>query len=194
MPDETTQDVTLCLQRMREGDDMARDELFDFIYKDLRSLAERIFGAQPRDQTLQPTALVHEAYIRLAGNTQQTYEDRQHFLCVAAMAMRQLITDQARARNAQKRGGGMERVMIEPGDVSSSSPDGIDLLALDEALTELARLDERQCRVVEMRFLAGLTADETAQALGISSRTVRLDWSVAKRFLASRLMPPEKSS
>ncbi len=187
MSNPPSEDVTLCIQRMQAGDDMARNELFEHIYQDLKGLAQRLFRTQKEGQTLQPTALVHEAYLRLVGTQQQTYNDRRHFFSVAALAMRQLITDHARARGAAKRGGDMNRVAFESGAMEASVVNGIDLLALDEALTELAQLNERQCRIVELRFLAGLTIEETAEVVGLAPRTVRLDWTVAKRFLASRL-------
>ncbi|GJM20519.1 MAG: DNA-directed RNA polymerase sigma-70 factor [Planctomycetota bacterium] len=188
MSTPSSDDVTLCLAQMQAGDTMARDKLFEHIYSDLRALAQRLFANQQKNQTLQPTALVHEAYLRLVGNTKQTYNDRRHFLSVAALAMRQLITDQAKARLARKRGGGQQRVMLEQAEAEQADEaSGLDLLVLDEALTELAELDARQCRIVELRFLAGLSVDETAETLGVSARTVALDWKMAKSFLALRL-------
>ena len=186
--DASRHEVTRCLQQMQAGDGMARDRLFEHIYDDLHAVAARIFRGQRADQTLQPTALVHEAYLRLTEADHQTYNDRRHFLSVAALAMRQLITDQAKARRAQKRGGGRERVLLEQAEAElRHDAGGLDLLALDEALTELATLDERQCRIVELRFLAGLSVDETAATLDVSPRTVALDWKMAKGWLALRL-------
>lgn len=190
MPSDPPPDVTRCLQQMQAGDELARDELFEHIYTDLKDLASRLFRRQPKDQTLQPTALVNEAYLRLVGSQKQSYADRQHFLSVAALAMRQLITDHARRRGAQKRGGKLERMAFEENELVAPSEEGIDLAALDDALSELARLHERQCRIVELRFLAGLSVPETAAVLDVSPRTVRADWTMAKRFLAYRLGSP----
>jgi RNA polymerase sigma factor (TIGR02999 family) len=180
-------DVTLCLQQMQAGDSRARDRLFEHIYTDLHEIARRVFAGSHGMQTLQPTAIVHEAYLRLVRPDAQSFNDRQHFLRVAAVAMRQLITDQARARQRQKRGGGQERVLLEEAEGQLMNEGGVDLLVLDEALRELAELDERHCKVVELRFLVGLSVDETAEVLGVSARTVALDWKMARRFLAERL-------
>ena len=189
---DVTREVTLCIRKMQAGDELAREQLFEHIYDDLKVLARRVFRSQSHDHTLQPTALVHEAYLRLAATDMKVYADRRHFLCVAARAMRQLITDQARARKALKRGGDRQRVGVEPAEFAAPSTEsGVDLLALDKALNELGRLNERQCRIVEMRFLAGLTIDETADAIGVAPRTVRADWTAAKSFLASRLAASE---
>lgn len=187
MPDEPPgAEVTLCLEQMAAGDASAADRLMEHIYDDLHQIARKVSENQWADRTLQPTALVHEAYLRLVSAECQTYEGKQHFLRVAALAMRQLLTDEARRRNARKRGRGMDRHEVHD-QVLLDEGLGFDVVALHETLSELGRLHERQCRVVELRFLAGLSVDETAEALGVSPRTVAVDWGLAKRFLAARL-------
>jgi RNA polymerase sigma factor (TIGR02999 family) len=188
-PSSDPTEITRYLQAMEEGDSSAMDRVLPYVYDDLRQLAEQMFQDQWRHHTLQPTALVHEAYLRIAKASGGGFENRKHFLKVAAMAMRQLLTDYARARNAEKREGGCQRVVLgegeqgEEGDASG----GVDLLALDEALRELAELDERQARIVELRFLTGLTVEETAEVLDVSERTVYLDWKMARLWLERRL-------
>lgn len=184
-------EVTLCLQQIRDGDSSAVDRLLPHVYKDLRSLAEKIFARQRSDHTLQPTALVHEAYMRMVQpEDSKGWNDRRHFFRVAALAMRQLLTEYSRARSARKRGDGLRAVALDDlaeTDEPASKTEGVDLVFLDEALTELAEIDERQARIVELRFLAGLTVEETAEILGYSTRSVFLDWSMARAWLQRRL-------
>ncbi len=176
--------VTQYLGELDQGDQSAVDRLLPLIYEDLRGLAHRVFQGLP-NQTLQPTALVHEAYMRLAkGST--TFESRRHFLDVAAMAMRRLLANQAEKRRTLKRGGGREQVALES-DVAIDSSKFIDLVDLDDLLTELAQLSERQARIVELRFLAGLTLDETAEVLEVSARMVSIDWKMARNWLSRKL-------
>jgi RNA polymerase sigma factor (TIGR02999 family) len=137
-------------------------------------------------QTLQPTALVHEAYLRLVGHTRTSELARTHFFNLAAQAMRQVLADHARRRRAAKRGGDRQRVDFGQ-VVHGSASTGVDVVSLDDALTALAELDARQARIVELRFLAGMTIDETAVALGVSPRTVQLDWRMARAWLRRRL-------
>lgn len=180
-------EVTQYLQRLGRGDQSVVHELLPLIYDDLRALAGGVFG-RPGAHTLQPTALAHEAYMRLAKPDQQGFTDRKHFLRVAAIAMRQLLADHARHRQREKRGGkDRKRVVLEEAVAVTEGGGGIDLLALEEALQELEKLDERQARIVELRFLAGLSVDETAEVLGISRRTVYLDWDMARIFLRRAL-------
>lgn len=185
--DDRKDEITLYLARIGEGDREAVDKLLPHIYADLRALAGSAFQGQKQDHTLQPTVLVHEVYLRLVGDVGREYEGRKHFFRVAAMAMRQLLTDHARARGREKRGGGRERVALDENLVGGSDEGGFDAADLDEALNELQELDERLARVVELRFLIGLTAVETAEVLGVSERTVRLDWNVARKLLKDRL-------
>ena len=181
-------EVTLYLQRMEAGDAEAVERLLPLIYGDLRDLASRLFQDQWRHHTLQPTALVHEAYLRLCKpQGGGAFESRRHFLSVASIAMRQLLTDYARSRNAQKREGGHQRIPMEDVDEPSGDEAGVDLVALDEALTELQGMNERQARIVELRFLTGLTVEETAEILGVTERTVYLDWKMARTWLEQRL-------
>ncbi len=182
--DPNKEEITLHLEHIKAGDGEAVGRLLPHVYNDLRAVAARLFqgGGQ---RTLQPTALVHEVYLRLVDSNHQSYANRKHFFRVAAMAMRQLLTDYARARSSDKRGGGAARVALED-QVSDSQTDGIDLMALEEALEELARLDERVARTVELRVLAGLTNKEAAEALEVSERTARSDWNMGRAWLDRR--------
>ncbi len=175
---------SLCLEQICAGDKSAVNRLLPHIYDDLRVLADRMLRGT-NQPTLQPTVLVHDAYMRLAKTDSTDWEGRNHFMAVAAMAMRQLLTDYARKRRCQKRGGDRERVSLD--QVAAETTDQIDLLALDEALTDLEKLDPRQARVVELRFLAGLTIEETAKVLGIAPRTVNLDWQMARSWMELRI-------
>ena len=182
----TAKEITQYLEELEHGDPSAVGRLLPFVYDDLRALADAMFRDQRDNHTLQPTALVHETYLRLLGSTHKSYEGRRHFYNVAAMAMRQLLTDYARSRGARKRGGDRKRVVLEE-RAQEAQLDGLDLIALDEALEELARLDPRMARVVELRFLAGLTNKEVADILGMAERTVSLDWQMARTWLRRHL-------
>jgi RNA polymerase sigma-70 factor, ECF subfamily len=165
---------TRLLVRAAAGDRRAADEFLPLVYDELRRLARSLLGRDAR-RTLQPTALVHEAYLKLIGQDEVDWKGRTHFFRVAAQQVRRLMIDHARARHAQKRG------------PEFSSVDPIDVLALEEALEELARVGERQYRVVELRFFAGLSIEETARALALSERTVKEDWTFARAWLERRL-------
>jgi RNA polymerase sigma factor (TIGR02999 family) len=186
MVERSAQDVTRILGELRSGDESALARLLPLVYTELRALAGALFRGQAPDHTLQPTALVHEAFLRLVHQPQADFQDREHFFRVAAMAMRQLLTDHARRRRASRRGGGWDRVRLDSGVVESSGEE-VDLVALDDALTRLTQLDERQGRIVELRFLAGLSVDETAALLGLSARTVELDSRMARAWLKCEL-------
>jgi RNA polymerase sigma factor (TIGR02999 family) len=162
-------------------------ERFDALYRELHQMAGRLFRSQRSSHTLQPTALVHEAYLKMA-RTDAAWNDRTHFLATAARAMRQILVNHARDRGAAKRGGGVDRQRVTLSDVSlrDGAPD-LDVLTLNDALEELSALDVRQGRVAELRLFAGLTNRETADAIGVSLRTVELEWRMAKDFLAQRL-------
>jgi RNA polymerase sigma factor (TIGR02999 family) len=161
------------------------EELVQEVYTKLRALAGSYFRGQPGQHTLQPTALVHEAFLKLAGTDPESWNDRGHFLAVAATAMRQILTDHARKRRADKRGGQRERVTLS--GIAANASSDVDLLALDEIMNKLAAVDERAARLVELRFFAGMTEDEAAVALGVSTRTVQKDWRRVKAWLAVEL-------
>lgn len=179
--------VTQLMAELAAGDTSAAERLLPHVYEELRALAASFFQRQPQNHTLQPTALVHEAYVKLAGVDAGRWESRKHFFDVAAMAMRQLLTDHARRRASLKRGGAATRVTLSDSDGVAGTTAEMDLEALDAALTKLSALDARQGRIVELRYLAGLTTEETADVLGISERTVRLEWQTARAWLRREL-------
>ncbi len=167
----------------------AAASLFSLVYDELHRLAAAALRNERRDHTLQPTALVHEAYLRLAGEPDGRWESRAHFLAVAAQAMRRILVDHARGRNALKRGSGWRAEPIDGLDLPTLPGDEpIDLLALDEALARLAALDPRQAQVVELRFFGGLTVEETAAVTGLSDRTVKREWQMARAWLRREMM------
>ena len=176
--------VTQLLGELSEGRSDAADRLLPHVYQELRALAGSFFRSQNNDHTLQPTALVHEAYLKLV-RSDSSWNSRKHFYDIAAMAMRQLLTDYARRKGREKRGGGnAHRVTLSDIDSEASV---IDIVALDDAMTRLAALDSRQARIVELRFLAGLTVEETADVLDLSERTVKREWRAAKAWLQTQL-------
>jgi RNA polymerase sigma-70 factor (ECF subfamily) len=177
-------DVTRILNDLDSKDRQAVASLLPVVYADLRRLADSFFRRERNDHTLQPTALVHEAYLRLMGRRDGKFESREHFFRVAAVVMRHILVRHARDRGRLKRGGDVERVPFD--EAQAAAPGGlpdVDLIALDEALTRLANVDPRQSRIVELRFFAGLSAAETAEVLGVSKRTVEDDWALAKAWL-----------
>jgi RNA polymerase sigma factor (TIGR02999 family) len=179
-------DITALLVAWRQGDQASLGKLISLVYQELRSLAGRYMRREADDHTLQTTALVHEAYLRLAGEQGRNWQDRAHFFGVAANIMRNLLVDHARAGRRAKRGGGSLHLMLDEARVlTAPNPDV--LLALDEALTRLAELDARASRVVELRYFAGLSLKEAAIVLGISEKTVKRDWSLAKTWLRAEL-------
>jgi RNA polymerase sigma-70 factor (ECF subfamily) len=183
--------ATRLLVRAAGGDRRAADEFVPLVYDELRRLARSLLGSEAL-RTLQPTALVHEAYLKLIGQDEVDWQGRTHFFRVAAQQVRRVLIDGVRAREAEKRGGGATTITFGDGAELSSadSPSSIgpvDVLALEEALEELERIGERQYRVVELRFFAGLSIEETARALGFSERTVKEDWTFARAWLDRRL-------
>lgn len=183
MPPAPAGDITQLLGEMQRGDARAADRLLPVVYEELRRLARTYFHQEPTEHTLQPTALVHEAYLRLVDGGVD-WQGRAHFFGVAARAMRRILIDHARARRADKRGGGAVRASLEAiDDADGVMPPDEYLLSLDEGLQELAKLDEQQARVVEMRFFGGLNVEETAAVLDVSPRTVKRDWAMAKGWL-----------
>jgi len=176
--------VEQCLRELQAGDESALTRLMPLVYDELRALAGSIQMQQ--GHSLNPTALVHEAYARLVKAGAKGYNDRSHFVMVAATAMRQLLADHARERRAQKRGGGARQVTLQSWNALDREVQ-VDLEALDEALGRFAEHYPRHAKIVELRFLAGLTVEETAEVLSISSRTVKADWQMARAWLSREL-------
>jgi RNA polymerase sigma factor (TIGR02999 family) len=179
-------EITGLLHDMRNGGPEAEERLIAVVYKELRRLAASYLRQEAAGHTLQPTALVHEAYLRLTHMEAVDWESRSHFFAVAARLMRHILVDHARAQLAEKRGERFTIVGLDEALVAS--PDKApEILALDEALDRLARFDPRQCRIVELRFFSGMNEEETGRVLGISSRTVKRDWRAAKAWLYREL-------
>jgi RNA polymerase sigma factor (TIGR02999 family) len=178
-------DVTTLLALYREGRRDALEQLVPLVYAELRRVAARALRGERQGHTLQPTALVHEAYVKLLGQ-QTPWQDRAHFLGCAARIMRNLLVDHARARRAEKRGGAGLTVTLGEGLAIEAARD-LDVLALHEALEQLAALDARQARVVELRYFGGLSVEETAEVLDVSQATVYAEWAVARAWLRRRL-------
>jgi RNA polymerase sigma factor (TIGR02999 family) len=179
---ESTSDVTRLLVRLRGGEEAALDELLPAMYDSLRNIARNQLRGERADHTLQTTELVHEAYMKLVDHETVDWQDRQHFFAVAARAMRQILVDHARKREAQKRGGDADEVPLE--DVTPRREVGAgDLIALNDALDRLAEHDERMAQVVECRFFGGYTTQETADVLDVSRSTVVRDWRAAQAWL-----------
>ncbi|HET9269333.1 MAG TPA: sigma-70 family RNA polymerase sigma factor [Vicinamibacterales bacterium] len=184
------QDVTGLLVSWRQGDAAAFDRLVPLVYDELRRVARSHLRREAPGHVLQTTALVHEVYLRLVEVDRLTLKSRTHFFAVAARLMRQILVDDARRKRADKRGGGV--TMLSLNQVSPPVPTpSVDVLALDEALETLSTFDVRQCRVVELRFFAGLNLEEAAEALGVSTATVEREWALAKAWLYRRLSPRE---
>lgn len=179
-------EITRLLAAARDGDRDALDRLLPLVYDDLRAVAHRQLRRRRPGDTFDSTVLVHEAYLKLSGRMQTDWRDRNHFLSVAAVAMRHILVDYARRKTAQKRGGGQLLVTLDERRVGGRSP-GVEILALDEALDRLADLDGRLSKIVELRFFAGLTVEETAELVGTSERTVKRDWRKARAFLNREL-------
>ena len=187
MPQEN---ITKLLISLREGAEEAGEQLFPAIYDELCKIAHRELNQRRSNQTLNTKALVHEAYLKLIDQSQAGWDDRSHFFAVAALAMRHILVDHARRRNAQKRGGNAPRTLLDEEQINIEECAG-HLVALDEALTQLAALNERLSRVVELRFFGGLSIEETAGLLATSARTVKRDWRKARAFLYGQLYDVE---
>ncbi|MBX3277886.1 MAG: sigma-70 family RNA polymerase sigma factor [Acidobacteria bacterium] len=181
----THSDITQLLQESRQGDRAALDRLMPLVYDELRRLAQSYLRKERPDHTLQPTALVHEAFLRLAGMDAQ-WENRVHFFAVAAQVMRRILVDHARRRGYAKRGKGARRVSLDEA-INLSRERAPDLVAIDDALTSLSELDPRKCRIIELQYFGGLTYEETALALGISETTVHREVKMAKAWLYHEL-------
>jgi RNA polymerase sigma factor (TIGR02999 family) len=180
------QAITLLLQAWAQGDKEAAERVFPLVYDQLRRLAARQLRHERRGHTLQPTALVHEAYLRLAGQRAPEWPDRAHFFAMAAGVMRHVLVDHARRNRAAKRGGSACRVSLDEA-AAAGPPLELEVIALDEALQELATLDADQARIVELRFFGGLTVEEAAAVLGVSAATVQRDWRTARAWLYRRI-------
>lgn len=178
--------VTQLLARAKAGNTSALEELVPIVYAELRRIAGRYVRRERAGHSLQATALVHEAYMRLLKDEDLSFENRAHFLGIAARSMRQILVEHARARDAEKRGGERHRVTLDEG-VAAGGPVDVDLLALEEALERLAALNADHARIVELRFFGGLTNEETAAALDISPATVKRAWAVARAWLFREL-------
>jgi RNA polymerase sigma factor (TIGR02999 family) len=179
-------DFTSILIRASQGDDSAVNQLLPLVYDELRALAESYLQRERPSITLQATALVHEAYLRLVNQEQAQWQSRAHFFAIAAQAIRRILVDHARAHRSRKRGGDWQRVRLGD-DLAAATGRGIDLLALDSALEKLARLDPRQARIIELRFFGGLSLRDVADVLGVSPRTVDGDWNMARAWLRHEL-------
>jgi RNA polymerase sigma-70 factor, ECF subfamily len=186
MPMEPRSEVTLLLRRLSAGDKSALNQLMPLIYGELHRLASSYMRREHPGHTLQTTALVHEAYLQLVGQENAHWENRDQFFGVAAQLMRRILVDHARAHYTAKRGGNLPRLSLDEAVVMAKERGG-DLLAIDELLQRLAAIDPQQARIVELRFFAGLSVEETAHALSISDRTVKRDWAMAKAWLQREL-------
>lgn len=179
-------DATIILERLVRREPNAANELLPLVYRELRALAAKKLRGEPPGASLCPTSLVHEAYLKLVDQTRVDWRGRAHFMGVAATIMRRTVIEHARGRARQKRGGGWRRITLNEAIAITTKPD-VDLLEIDEALTRLAATYPREARVVELRVFAGMTIDETAEALGISPRAVDGDWAMAKAWLRREL-------
>jgi RNA polymerase sigma factor (TIGR02999 family) len=188
LDEDAAGEVTRLLRAVAEGDHSAENRLIPLVYGELRRLAGRYMRSEAPGHTLQATALVHEAYLRLVRSPSSDWQSRSHFFAVAATIMRRILVDSARARRAEKRGGPHDwraDALQEPLTLLSNDADRI--LSIDSALERLAALDERQCKIVELRYFAGMTVEEVAQALDVSPRTVKREWQLARAWLYGEL-------
>jgi RNA polymerase sigma-70 factor, ECF subfamily len=186
MPSTSPREITQWLQNWRNGDQAALEQLLPVVYQELHKLAHAYLNRERVGHTLQPTALIHEAYLRLLGQNIEQWQNRTHFYGVAAHLMRQILVEHARQRSAGKRGGGAAKLALD--DALDYAPEqAAELIALDDALTALAKFDERKCRVIELRYFGGLNVEETAEVLGISVPTVVRDQRMAQAWLHREL-------
>jgi len=187
----SSEEVTEILNDVSAGDRKAADRLMPLVYDELRRLASRYLARERPDHTLQATALVHEAYLRLIDQTRVSWQNRAHFIAVAASMMRRILVDHARLHTTEKRGGRRQKLSLDEA-ISFSKGKDLDIVALDDALGDLARLDPEQSRIVELRFFGGLTLEETAEVTGVSLSTVRREWEMAKAWLYDQLSNDER--
>ena len=182
-------EITELLAEWSQGDPDALERLMPLVFEDLRQLARKHFRREPEGHTLQPTALVHEVYVRLVGQRKVEWQNRAQFFAFAAMLMRRILVDHAKARRTAKRGGKVQKLPLDETLVAAAGTD-VDLVALDQALTALEAIDPRQARVVELRYFVGLTQEEVADVLDISVSTVKREWNTARLWLLQRLKEP----
>jgi len=186
MTSELRNETTQILRAIAGGDRSSVDRLLPIVYDQLRALAGHYFRGEAHDHTLQPTALVHEAFVRMVNGPGVAWNDRAHFFALAATAMRRILADHARKRRAAKRGGDWQRIDLDAA-VTPPTQRPIDIIALDDALTKLQEMDARKHSVVEMRFFAGMTVEEVARVLDVSITTVESDWRAARAWLRAQL-------
>lgn len=175
--------ITQLLQEWNSGNSDVLEQLMPLVYEELRRQAVQFLRKERTNHTLQPTALIHEAYLKLIGQKDVEWQNRSHFFALASTLMRRILVDHARERQREKRGGREENLPLEVALNVSGGEKSVDLIALDEALNRLARMNERQARVVELRYFSGLSNDETAEVLKVSNATVRNDWNIARAWL-----------
>ena len=185
--EENSQQITQLLKQWSNGDAEVLDDLMPLVYVELRRQASSYLRRERSNHTLQPTALINEAYLKLIDQRDVKWQNRAHFFAIAAQAMRRILVDYARERKREKRGGAAENLPIEEAAFVISKEKSIDLVALDEALNKLAKFDERQAKVVELRYFSGLSIDETAEVLNVSNVTIRRDWNMAKAWLLQEI-------
>ena len=183
---DSTPEITLLLKAWSSGDQTAREKLIAVVYDELRKIASQYLRRERQHHTLQATALANEAYLKLVDLSEVTWQDRAHFFAVAAQVMRHILVDYARQQGAEKRGGGLQKLTLDEA-ISWMSERDLDLLALDEALAQLASFDPQQSQVVELRFFGGLSIEETAAVMGLSTATIKREWMLAKAWLHQKL-------
>ncbi len=186
MQQPSRENITILLNDVSSGNKEALNELLPLVYNELRKLASKYLGAEYKNRTIQTTELVHEAYLKLLGNQNISWQNRAHFFGIAANSMRQILVDLARKRNAKKRGGDETKISLQEGLIIMDETDD-KLLALDEALKKLETFDKRLSQIVELRFFSGLTIEETAAVLNFSDSTIKREWNVAKAWLYKEL-------
>lgn len=184
---QNTPTVTTFLHQWHNGDQEAFDRLVEFVYAELKRRAAVYIRGERQGNSLQTTGLVHEAFIKLRDKREIEWADRNHFFAVASQAMRRILVDHARTRKREKRGGGAEDLPLDDARFVPSVENSVDLVALDEALTELSKFDDRQAKIVELKYFGGMTIDETAEVLGIAPVTVKREWQIARAWLRSKL-------
>lgn len=187
MSDSRSGDVTGLLREWADGSRKAVDELIPLVYPELRRIARARLRRERRGHILQTTALINEAYLRLVDQTRTPWESRSHFFAICARMMRRILVDHARRRQAEKRGGDLQRVTFDDEVASAGGDAAVDVVVLDRALEGLAELDPRQARIVELRYFGGMTIEETATAVGVSPATVKRDWATARAWLRRKI-------